>query len=92
VRCTPDGLQEDGQEEERPEQRGADAQHDQVGARPVPAAQPGHGQQRTLAADLDGRERGQLRGGDDEQRGAEVAAAGRGRSGDIRQVAAAGLC
>ena len=55
----PHVLHEQGEEEEHAEQRGADAQADQVGTGPVPAAQHPDRHQRMLAARLDDPERGE---------------------------------
>jgi hypothetical protein len=62
-----DGLHEDRQEEEDAEHRGAEQQHDQVGARPVAVGKDAQRQQRVAAPPS-------LRGGNDDQGRAEVTA------------------
>ena len=52
-----DGLHEQGEEEEQAEQRGRDAQHDQVGARSVAIGEQPHRQQRVGTAQFDEHER-----------------------------------
>ncbi len=55
----PDVLHEDGQEEEHPEHRRAQAEHDQVGPGPAAVAEDPQRHQGMLAARLDEQERGQ---------------------------------
>src|SRR5580704_9248066 len=52
-----DVLYEQGEEEEQSEKPGGDAQHDQVGARPVAVGQDPHREQRARAAPFDEHER-----------------------------------
>ncbi len=65
-----DVLDEQGEEEEQAEQPGGDAQHDQVGTRPVTVGQDPYREQRPRAAPFDQHERDERHHGRGRDRGA----------------------